>query len=122
MAHNDLGALLQADGDLSGAMAHYRQALQLAPNDAEIQLTAGVGFAATGDRASALAHLRAAITLKPDWPNAQAALASVIADSPASTTEDLKYALALAERAVEATDGKNPAFVDILAATRRAQK
>jgi len=122
MAHNDLGALLQADGDLSGAMAHYRQALQLAPNDAEIQLTAGVGFAATGDRASALAHLRAAITLKPDWPNAQAALASVIADSPASTTEDLKYALALAERAVEATGGKNPAFVDILAATRRAQK
>jgi Tfp pilus assembly protein PilF/mono/diheme cytochrome c family protein len=122
MAHNDLGALLQADGDLPGAMAHYRQALQLAPNDAEIQLTAGVGFATTGDRASALAHLREALNLKPDWPNAQAALASVIADSPASTTEDLKYALTLAERAVEATGGKNAAFVDILAATRRAQK
>jgi hypothetical protein len=46
----------------------------------------------------------------------------VIADSPVSTAEDLKYALALAERAVQATGGKNAAFVDILVATRRAQK
>jgi tetratricopeptide (TPR) repeat protein len=122
MAHNDLGALLQADGDLSGAMTHYRQALQLAPSDPEIQLTAGVGFAANGDHISALAHLREALSLKPDWPNAQAALASVIAGSPGSTPEELKYALALAERAVQATDGKNAAFVEILAATRRAQR
>jgi hypothetical protein len=28
MAHNDLGALLQADGDLTGAMTHYRRALE----------------------------------------------------------------------------------------------
>jgi tetratricopeptide (TPR) repeat protein len=122
MAHNDLGALLQADGDLTGALAHYRQALQFAPSDPEIQLTAGVGFAATGDHASALAHLREALSLKPDWPNAQAALASVIAGSPVSTPEELKYALALAERAVQATEGRNAAFIEILAATRRAQR
>ena len=122
MAHTDLGALLQADGDLTGAMSHYRQALALAPSDPEVQLTAGVGFAATGDHASALAHLREALNLKPDWPNAQAALASVIASSPASTPDELKYALVLADRAVQLTEGKNTAFVEILGAVRRAQR
>ena len=122
MAHNDLGALLQADGDLPGAMTHYLRALELGPSDPEIQLTAGVGFAESGDRVAALTHLREALRLKPDWPNAQAALASVIAGSPDSTPEELKYALALAERAVQATDGKNAAFVEILAGTRRAQR
>jgi Tfp pilus assembly protein PilF len=81
-----------------------------------------VGFAESGDRVAALTHLREALRLKPDWPNAQAALASVIAGSPDSTTDELKYALALAERAVQATDGKNAAFVEILAGTRRAQR
>jgi Flp pilus assembly protein TadD len=114
--------LLQAEGDIGGAMTHYRQALALAPSDPEIQLTAGVGFAETGDRASATAHLREALRLQPDWANAQAALASVIVGSPASTPDELKYALALAERAVQATDGKNAAFVEILAAARRAQR
>jgi tetratricopeptide (TPR) repeat protein len=122
MAHNDLGALLQADGDLAGAMVHYRHALELAPSDPEIQLTAGVGFAETGDRNAALVHLREALRLKPDWPNAEAALASVLAGSPAATPDELKYALALAERAVQATEGKNAAFVEILSATRRAQR
>jgi tetratricopeptide (TPR) repeat protein len=122
MAHNDLGALLQAEGDLTGAMTHYRQALELDPSDPEIQLTAGVGFAESGDRGGALIHLKEALRLKPEWPNAQAALASVIAGSPASTAEDRKYALALAERAVQLTEGKNAAFVEILEATRRAQR
>jgi Tfp pilus assembly protein PilF len=85
-------------------------------------LTAGVGYAATGDLAAALAHLREAIQLRPDWPNAQAALASVIASSPASTPDELKYALALADRAVQLTEGKNAAFVEILGTVRRAQR
>ena len=122
VAHSNLGALLQADGDLSGAMSHYRRALDLAPADAEIQLTAGVGYATTGDVAAALTHLREAIRLRPDWPNAQAALASVIASSPASTPDELKYALVLADRAVQLTEEKNAAFVEILGAVRRAQR
>jgi Flp pilus assembly protein TadD len=122
VAHSNLGALLQADGDLSGAMSHYRRALDLAPADAEIQLTAGVGYATTGDLAAALTHLREAIRLRPDWPNAQAALASVIVSSPASTPDELKYALALADRAVQLTEEKNAAFVEILDAVRRAQR
>jgi len=122
VAHSNLGALLQADGDLSGAMSHYRRALDLAPADAEIQLTAGVGYATTGDVAAALTHLREAIRLRPDWPNAQAALASLIASSPASTPDELKYALVLADRAVKLTEEKNPAFVEILDAVRRAQR
>lgn len=122
LAHTDLGALLQADGDLAGALTHYQRALDLAPSDPEIQLTAGVGFAESGDRGNAVAHLREALRLKPDWPNAQAALASLFAGSPASTPDELKYALALAERAVEATGGKNAAFVEILSAARRAQR
>jgi len=122
VAHSNLGALLQADGDLSGAMSHYRRALDLAPADAEIQLTAGVGYATIGDLAAGLAHLREAIRLQPDWPNAQAALASVIASSPASTPDELKYALALADRAVQLTEGKNAAFNEILSAVRHAQR
>jgi tetratricopeptide (TPR) repeat protein len=122
MAHTDLGALLQAEGDLPGAMIHYRRALDVAAADPEVQLTAGVGFAESGDTASALLHLREALRIKPAWPNAEAALASVIAGSPASTPDELKYALTLAEGAVEATGGKNAAFVEILAAARRAQR
>jgi tetratricopeptide (TPR) repeat protein len=122
VAHNHLGALLQAAGDVPGAMVHYRRALELAPDDAEIQLSAGVGFAASGDRGGALTHLREALRLRPEWPNAQAALASVLAGAAIATAAERKEALSLAERAVRETDGKNAAFVEILETVRRAQR
>jgi len=48
-------------------------------------------FEQSGD--GVVAHLREAIQLRPDWPNAQAALASVIASSPAATPDELHDAL-----------------------------
>ena len=119
-AHNSLAVVLQAQGDMSAAMVHYRQALAISPGDAEIQLSAGVGFAVHGERAEAIARLREALRLKPDWSNAEAALASVIADTPGASPAELRESVALAERAVALTDGQNTAFLDILAAARRA--
>lgn len=119
-AHSSLAVILDAAGDHATARTHHAQALRLEPGNADIQLSAGVGFAMAGDRAQAVDHLVEALRLQPDWPNAMAALASVMTDDPQATMQSLRMAVALAERAVELSARGNPAFVEILDAARVA--
>ncbi len=87
-AHSSLAVILDAAGDHAAARTHHAQALRLEPGNADIQLSAGVGFAMAGDRAQAVDHLVEAIRLQPDWPNAMAALASVMTDDPQATVAE----------------------------------
>ncbi len=119
-AHHDLAVILQADGDLTSALVHHGEALRLRPTDADMQLSAGVGYAMAGRPFDALAHLAEALRLRPGWPNAQAALASVMAARPGATPDELRAAVTLAELAVRATGGRTQAFVEILEDARRA--
>jgi tetratricopeptide (TPR) repeat protein len=114
-AHDGLGRALQATGDLAGAIGHYREAVRLSPVDATMLLNAGVALGLAAERAESIAYLRRASAARPDWPNAQAALAWVLAVPAEATAAERLEAVGLADRAVAGTNQSNAAFLDILA-------
>ena len=69
-AHLMLGELLRRQGDHAGALAQFRKAAELAPDDPEAQYDLGKEFKAGGDLAGAIAAFRRAIELKPDFESA----------------------------------------------------
>jgi len=54
-----------AGGDVAGAIGHYREALALAPEIAEVHCNLGAALLMQGDAAGAEAALRAAVSLDP---------------------------------------------------------
>ena len=68
-----------------------------------------------GNEARAIERLRGALDVRPDWPNAEAALASVLSSAPGRTDAERVEAVTLAERANSRTGRTNAAFLDILA-------
>lgn len=79
MAHNNLGIILQARGELSEAIDHYRQALVLKPDHVKAHNNLGVALRAQGATDEAIGHFIQAISLKPDHAGAHANLASALA-------------------------------------------
>src|SRR5580765_3936566 len=76
--HFQLGLLQQRDGDLRVASEHYTTALAAKPRDGDLLLAAGVAGAMLGNDARAIERLRGAREVRAGWPNAEAALASVL--------------------------------------------
>lgn len=74
-AQRDLGRLALQAGWPDRALAVYRAALVLNPEDAEAEAGAGVAAAAIGDTSAALAHLAHALELDPDQTMARETLA-----------------------------------------------
>ncbi len=119
LAHFQLGLSRQAAGDAVAAAAHFEAALAARPADPEVLLAAGVLDAMRGNSERAKARVSAAAQLRPGWPNADAALASMLIGDPAASEADRQQALSLAERAATAAPG-NAAFIEILAETLAA--
>jgi tetratricopeptide (TPR) repeat protein len=61
-----LGSLLEATGDRTGAVAHYRHAAKLVPEDAGPHMALAAGLAAAGQLPEALAAQQQATALDPD--------------------------------------------------------
>lgn len=61
-----LGSLLEAKGDHTGAIGHYRHAAKLVPEDAGPHMALAAGLAAAGDLPAALAAQQQATELDPD--------------------------------------------------------
>ena len=114
-SHLQLGLQRQAAGDLAGAASHLDQAVELRSQDPNVLLAAGVIDALTGRSKRATARMRHALELRPDWANAEAALALALSSGPSPTLEERNEAVALAERAVQRTQRRIGAFLDILA-------
>jgi tetratricopeptide (TPR) repeat protein len=114
-AHFQIGLMLQQAGDLNAAALHLNAAADARPTDPEVLLSAGVMDALRGDDAPSIARLRRVLDLRPDWPNGEAALASVLSTSAGTTAADRRAAVTLAERAVAQTARRNSAYLDILA-------
>ena len=65
-AHNRLGLLAAARGDLAGAVAHYRQALEADPTLVPAHTNLGSALAKQGDFEGAMAEFQAGLKLGPD--------------------------------------------------------
>jgi tetratricopeptide (TPR) repeat protein/mono/diheme cytochrome c family protein len=115
LAHYNLALVLQSAGDLPGAIRHFLSALDLAPDEGEIQLAAGAALARAGRRRDGEVHLRRALQARPDWPDALTALAWILAVAPDADTAQRIEAVRLAERAVALSQRPDPGRLDILA-------
>ncbi|MFT5127166.1 MAG: tetratricopeptide (TPR) repeat protein [Rhodothermales bacterium] len=101
-AHNNLGVLLAARGDLPGAIAQYNAAIALNAQFADACYNRGVAKFANGDSAGALADYKQAISVDPNHAPAINNLGAMFRD--AGNTE---HALLLLQKAVDV----NPEFL-----------
>lgn len=70
IARNNLGRALEARGDLTGALHHFRQAVEIDPGYAHAQYNLGVLQMRQGDLAAAEQRLRAAVEREPRFARA----------------------------------------------------
>ena len=75
--HYKRGVGLQDKGDLEGAIAEYRTALRLNPNDVAAHYNLGVTLKAKGDFVLAGQELEAALRLIPQTPENQARIKTI---------------------------------------------
>ena len=77
--HYNLGAMLQARGDVRGAEAQYQAALQLRPGDATVNNALAGALLASGQVDEAVVHLTAALQARPDYFDAHYNLGQALA-------------------------------------------
>jgi tetratricopeptide (TPR) repeat protein len=65
MAHYNLGIVLSGRGDTDGAIAHYRQAVELRPSYSEAHYNLGRLLAQKGQLGDAVAHYQKALEVNP---------------------------------------------------------
>lgn len=80
-AHYNLAALLQARGDMAGAIPQYEDAAKLRPGDGIIENALGGALLAAGKAQDAIIHLREAVKARPDYFDAHYNLGNALASS-----------------------------------------
>jgi Flp pilus assembly protein TadD len=108
MAHSNLANLLCARGDLDEAIHHYRQALQLKADNAEVYNNLGNALALKGQPDAAFEHYRKALELKPDYAEAYNNLGLILA-----SRGELDRAISYYRRALECAPGYAQAHVNL---------
>ncbi len=78
-AHNMLGVLLEGQGDLEGALQHYRRAASLQPRDAVYLSNVAVALGLKGDYGESIRMFRSAIEAQGDDANLRRNLGRVYA-------------------------------------------
>jgi tetratricopeptide (TPR) repeat protein len=100
------------------ALKEYREALRHDPDDPVIHASLARILLDRGDHREAFVHLREMVKLDPENPRTLASLAWQLATCP---QEDLRHgeeALALAQKACEATGRRQPVLLEALAAAQ----
>ncbi len=119
-AHISVAHALARAGRVEEAIAHYERALRIQPGNAVAHYNVGLLYAAAGKPREAMAQYREALRLKPDYANADNNLAWLLATSEGLTAQDHEQAIQLATRASDLAAGKEPGYVDTLAAAYAA--
>jgi serine/threonine protein kinase/Flp pilus assembly protein TadD len=77
--HNNLGSAFNKQGRLDEAVAAYRKAIELAPDQAQVfHYNLGITLRAKGDVDGAIAEYREALRLKNDYPEAHTNLGNLL--------------------------------------------
>ncbi|MEW6252528.1 MAG: tetratricopeptide repeat protein [Planctomycetota bacterium] len=115
-----LAYILAMTGDPAGAVAEYRRATEIEPNQPLVHVHVSEILAAQGDFSGALAALRQAHALAPDDRAIANNLAWYLATLPGLPSGDRDAALRLARQATAGPDGRHPDRLDTLAAALAA--
>ena len=116
-AHSDLGRLLVVEGQYDQAMPHLEKALAVKPDLVEAHYYLGALLYYSQARTQeALAHWREALRVDPNFLPAMNDAAHALAASPDASDRNGAEAVKLAERAVQLSGARNPAYLDTLAA------
>jgi Flp pilus assembly protein TadD len=115
-AHNNLGVALDNLGDKAGATAAFRKAVESAPDYWVAQGNLGTLLEEAGDFEGAARHYAGWVKCDPDTPLAMRRLAWVLATAPDGGVRNGRRAVELASRSCELTKGKEPEYLDVLAA------
>ena len=79
IAHNNLGLALADCGQIDGAIAHYRKALEIKPDHELAHNNLGLALASRGQLDEAIAHYRKALEIKPEYVHALYNLGNALA-------------------------------------------
>jgi len=97
-AHNKLGLVLEAKGDLNKAKAEMQQSLAILPNNPRVLNNLGTVYSKLGDKANALASFEKAVTLRPNYAIARYNLAEAYEPTnPKRAISEYETYLALVE-------------------------
>lgn len=116
VVHMRLALLLLEAGDPAGAEEHVRYSLALAESGPAGNMVLAHTLTGQAKYDEAIQHYRAALDAQPDlWPAARE-LARILAMHPRTEMRDGEEAVRLARQAARATQSRDPAVLDILAA------
>ena len=93
--HNNLGAILLDEGDLSGAVTHFRAALTALPHYAEARHNLGLALFKQSRNDQAIAEFRTAIELNPKYADAHNSLGLALAKKGEAALAIEEYRAAL---------------------------
>ena len=114
----NIGKTLFHSGQTEEAVAWYREAIKLSPQDAEMRKSLSVALRACGQAEEAIAETRRALEFQPDHIPAKMSLAWMLATVPQDSLRDGEGAIRLAGEANNATGGRNPEVLRVLAAAQ----
>jgi tetratricopeptide (TPR) repeat protein len=115
-AYNNLGFALQAQGQRAEAVECFRRAVALKPADVGFRTNLAFGLQESGQSGAAAEAFGELVRREPQWPQAAAQQAWALATNPQADQRDGPTAVRLAGKACELTGGRQPAFLDALAA------
>lgn len=116
LALDGLGCALAQAGQIDEALNHFRQALELSPTNAFVRLHLGMMLQRKDSAAEAATEYRRAIEHDPHLIAALNNLAWLLATHPDAALRNGAEAVALAKRACELTEEREPHFIGTLAA------
>lgn len=119
-AHNNLGSVLLYLGRTDQAFDHLRRALELRSAFPDAHYNMARLLRAQGRPKEASLQFGEALRLRPDWPAVLSDYAWMLATHSDERVRDPQRAIRLAERAVELTNQRQPAPLDVLAAAYAA--
>jgi protein O-mannosyl-transferase len=115
-AHNNLAIALLKKGQIQDAIAAWTKALQLQPKNADMHNNLAVALLQAGRGAAAVAEWQESLRLEPDKIGTQMTLAWILSTSPDAGIRDGTKGLELAQRADQASGGRNLMVFRVLAA------
>jgi len=115
-AYFNLGSVRFQQGQIDQAIAQWRKALAIRPRDAEAHRNVADALRKQGKVQEAVLEYEQALNIAPEDSVALNNLAWILATCSDGSMRDGARAVTLAERAAQASGGRNPSFLRTLAA------